>query len=73
MSVIASQQAITASPISAAMAAMIGLMAPLGSLFNYDDCVAATVDRRAMGAIATFNKGRVKDDPEYQRRLAEGY
>lgn len=30
ISVIASQQAITASPISAAMAAMIGLMAPLG-------------------------------------------
>ncbi|EOM9777014.1 anaerobic C4-dicarboxylate transporter family protein [Escherichia coli] len=52
ISVIASQQAITASPISAAMAAMIGV---------------------ATGALATFNKGKeLKDDPEYQRRLAEG-
>ncbi len=75
ISVIASQQAITASPISAAMAAMIGLMAPLGVSIStiMMICVPATLIGVAMGAIATFNKGKeLKDDPEYQRRLAEG-
>lgn len=75
ISVIASQQAITASPISAAMAAMIGLMAPLGISIStiMMICVPATLIGVAMGAIATFNKGKeLKDDPEYQRRLAEG-
>ncbi|NUU66376.1 anaerobic C4-dicarboxylate transporter [Enterobacteriaceae bacterium BIT-l23] len=75
ISVIASQQAITASPISAAMAAMIGLMAPLGISIStiMIICVPATLTGVALGAIATFNKGKeLKDDPEYQRRLAEG-
>ncbi len=75
ISVIASQQAITASPISAAMAAMIGLMAPLGISIStiMMICVPATLTGVALGAITTFNKGKeLKDDPEYQRRLAEG-
>lgn len=75
ISVIASQQAITASPISAAMAAMIGLMAPFGISIStiMMICVPATLIGVAAGAIATFNKGKeLKDDPEYQRRLAEG-
>lgn len=75
ISVIASQQAITASPISAAMAAMIGLMAPFGISIStiMMICVPATLIGVATGALATFNKGKeLKDDPEYQRRLAEG-
>ena len=75
ISVIASQQAITASPISAAMAAMIGQMAPFGSSIStiMMICVPATLIGVAAGAIATFNKGKeLNDDPEYQRRLAEG-
>lgn len=75
ISVIASQQAITASPISAAMAAMIGLMMPLGISISTIMliCVPATLIGVAAGAIATFNKGKeLKDDPEYQRRLSEG-
>lgn len=64
ISVIASQQAITASPISAAMAAMIGLMAPLGVSI-------ATI--MMICVPATFNKGKeLADDPEYRRRLAAG-
>lgn len=57
------------------MAAMIGLMAPLGVSIStiMMICVPATLIGVAMGAIATFNKGKeLKDDPEYQRRLAEG-
>ncbi|MCM2444982.1 anaerobic C4-dicarboxylate transporter [Rahnella sp. CG8] len=75
ISVIASQQAITASPISAAMAGMIGLMAPLGiSIFTIMIiCVPATLIGVAIGAMSNFNKGKeLKDDPEYQRRLVEG-
>lgn len=75
ISVIASQQAITASPISAAMAAMIGLMAPFGISIStiMMICIPATLIGVVVGAIATFNKGKeLKDDPEYQRRLAEG-
>ncbi|GAA3879775.1 MULTISPECIES: anaerobic C4-dicarboxylate transporter family protein [Gibbsiella] len=75
ISVIASQQAITASPISAAMAAMVGLLAPLGVSIStiMMICVPATLIGVAAGAIATFNKGKeLKDDPEYQRRLSEG-
>ncbi|RPH21575.1 anaerobic C4-dicarboxylate transporter [Buttiauxella warmboldiae] len=75
ISVIASQQAITASPISAAMAAMIGLMAPFGISIStiMMICIPATLIGVATGAIATFNKGKeLKDDPEYQRRLVEG-
>lgn len=75
ISVIASQQAITASPISAAMAAMIGLMAPLGVSIAtiMMICVPATLIGVAAGAVATFNKGKeLADDPEYQRRLAAG-
>ncbi len=51
ISVIASQQAITASPISAAMAAMIGLMAPLGVSIStiMMICVPATLIGVAMG------------------------
>ncbi len=54
---------------------MIGLMAPLGVSIStiMMICVPATLIGVAMGAIATFNKGKeLKDDPEYQRRLAEG-
>ncbi|WJV62901.1 anaerobic C4-dicarboxylate transporter family protein [Pectobacteriaceae bacterium CE70] len=75
ISVIASQQAITACPISAAMAAMIGFMAPLDVSISSIMlvCVPATLIGVAAGALATLSMGKeLADDPEYQRRVKEG-
>ena len=75
ISVIASQQAITACPISAAMAAMIGFMAPLDISISSIMlvCVPATLIGVAAGAVSTFSKGReLADDPEYQHRVQLG-
>lgn len=70
---IASQQAITASPVSAATAAMIGLLAThgvgLGTILLI--CVPSTVLGVIIAALAQLRIGKeLKDDPEYQRRLA---
>ncbi|MEH2921868.1 anaerobic C4-dicarboxylate transporter family protein [Samsonia erythrinae] len=75
ISVIASQQAITACPISAAMAAMIGFMMPLdiGISSIMLVCVPATLIGVAAGALSAFSMGKeLADDPEYQRRVQEG-
>jgi anaerobic C4-dicarboxylate transporter DcuB len=75
ISVVASQLAITACPISAAMAAMIGFMAPLniGITDIMSVCVPATLVGVAVGAIACLKMGKeLVNDPEYQRRLQEG-
>ena len=75
IAVIASQQAITASPISAAMAAMIGFMAPLGIGMGtiIAICVPATLIGVLLGAISVYRKGaELENDPLYQQRLAEG-
>ncbi|WP_409308483.1 anaerobic C4-dicarboxylate transporter family protein [Pectobacterium sp. B1J-3] len=75
ISVIASQQAITACPISAAMAAMIGFMMPLDISISSIMlvCVPATLIGVAAGALSTFSMGKeLADDPEYQRRVKEG-
>jgi anaerobic C4-dicarboxylate transporter DcuA len=75
---IASQQAITASPVAAATAAMIGLFAEKG-LTNWGlpqilmICVPATLAGVVVAAIVSMFIGKdLKDDPEYQARLKAG-
>jgi anaerobic C4-dicarboxylate transporter DcuA len=75
---IASQQAITASPVAAATAAMIGLFAEKG-LTHWGlpqilmICVPATLTGVVAAAIVSMFLGKdLKDDPEYQARLASG-
>ena len=75
---IASQQAITASPVAAATAAMIGLFAEKGvSQWGLPQilmiCVPATLMGVIVAAIVSMFVGKdLKDDPEYQKRLAAG-
>jgi len=75
---IASQQAITASPVAAATAAMIGLFAEKG-MADWDlpeilmICVPSTLTGVLLAAIVSMFLGKdLKDDPEYQARLAAG-
>lgn len=75
IAVIASQQAITASPISAAMAAMVGFMAPLGISMGtlILICVPATLIGVVLGAISVYRKGvELENDPVYQKRVEAG-
>jgi anaerobic C4-dicarboxylate transporter DcuA len=75
VSTIASQQAITASPVSAAMAAMIALYEPLGVGLPQIMliCVPATILGVIAAALIQTRVGKeLKDDPEYQRRLSAG-
>jgi anaerobic C4-dicarboxylate transporter DcuA len=72
---IASQQAITASPVSAATAVMIGLLAThgfgLGQILLI--CVPSTLIAVLAAAFVQLRVGaELKDDPEYQRRLQAG-
>jgi anaerobic C4-dicarboxylate transporter DcuA len=72
---IASQQAITASPVSAATAAMITILASRG--FGLVQilliCVPSTLLAVLIAAFAQLRVGKeLKDDPEYQRLLASG-
>ena len=75
---IASQQAITASPVAAATAAMIGLFAEKGlTQWGLPEilmiCVPATLIGVVAGAIVSMFLGKdLNDDPEYQARLAAG-
>src|SRR5512134_1455228 len=75
---IASQQAITASPVAAATAAMIGLFAEKG-LTDWGlpeilmVCVPATLTGVVAAAIISMFIGKdLEDDPEYQARLKAG-
>jgi anaerobic C4-dicarboxylate transporter DcuA len=75
ISVIASQQAITASPISAATVALLLLVSgagiTLGGLMAV--CIPATLAGVLAGALVASRLGKELDqDPEYQRRLAAG-
>lgn len=75
IAVIASQQAITASPISAATVALLGLLAGFDiSLFDIlKVTVPATLIGVLVGAFCSMKVGKeLEDDPEYQRRLNEG-
>ena len=72
---IASQQAITASPVSAATAAMIGLLAVhhIGLLQILMICVPSTLIAVFIASLVQLRIGKeLKDDPEYQKRLASG-
>lgn len=72
---IASQQAITASPVSAATAAMIGLLAAhgLGLVQILLICVPSTLVAVVVAAFVQLRVGKeLKEDPEYQRRLRAG-
>ena len=77
IAVIASQQAITASPISAATVALLGLLTMAGydvTLFDIlKVSVPATLVGVLVGAFASLRVGKeLVDDPEYQKRLAAG-
>lgn len=75
---IASQQAITASPVAAATAAMLGLFAEKGiTQWGLPQilmiCVPATLAGVVAAAIVSMFIGKdLKDDAEYQARLAAG-
>jgi anaerobic C4-dicarboxylate transporter DcuA len=75
---IASQQAITASPVAAATAAMIGLFAEKGmTQWGLPQilmiCVPATLIGVLAAAVISMFVGKdLKDDPEYQARLKSG-
>ena len=75
---IASQQAITARPVAAATAAMIGRFAEKGmTQWGLPQilmvCVPATLTGVVAAAIVSMFVGKdLKDDPEYQARLAAG-
>ena len=72
---IASQQAITASPVSAATAAMITILGAhgYGLIQILLICVPSTLLAVVIAAIVQLRVGKeLKDDPEYQRLLASG-
>ncbi len=75
IAVIASQQAITASPISAATVALLGMLAPFG--ITLADIlmisIPSTLFGVLIGAIVASRIGKELDqDPEYLKRVKEG-
>jgi len=75
ISAIASQQAVTASPISAATVALVGLLAGQGVTLKHILLISvpATLLGVLAGAFSVAFLGKdLKDDPEYQDRLAKG-
>lgn len=72
---IASQQGITASPISAATVALLGMLAGFGvTLFDIlKICIPATIIGILAGAFYSMYVGKeLADDPEYIKRLNAG-
>lgn len=76
ISVIASQQAITASPLSAATAALLALLSKdteVGLAQILMICIPSTFIGCMLGALSVYRMGTdLKDDPIYQKRLTEG-
>ncbi|MBR6774955.1 MAG: anaerobic C4-dicarboxylate transporter [Bacteroidales bacterium] len=75
IAVIASQQAITASPISAATVALLGLLSGFDiTLFDIlKITIPATLIGVLVGALASMKVGKeLVDDPEYLKRLKSG-
>ncbi|MFM9957600.1 MAG: anaerobic C4-dicarboxylate transporter family protein [Phycisphaerales bacterium] len=82
ISVIASQQAITASPLSAATAGLLGILGAANMQINGTPvqlwhilavCIPSTIIGCLAGAIAASFMGKpLADDPVYQERLAQG-
>ncbi|KII79286.1 anaerobic C4-dicarboxylate transporter [Vibrio renipiscarius] len=75
IAVVASQIAITASPISAAVVAFSAMLAPVGVdyLTLLAVCIPTSFLACMIGAfVANFMGCELKDDPIYQQRLAQG-
>ncbi len=77
ISVIASQQAITASPISAATVALLSMLDGNGYNITLLDILMISIPCTLIGVLAgalySMHVGKeLVDDPEYQRRLANG-
>ncbi|ASA57603.1 anaerobic C4-dicarboxylate transporter [Vibrio gazogenes] len=75
IAVVASQIAITASPISAAVVFFSGILEPLGVgyLMLLAVCIPTTFAACMVGAfVANFLGKDLEDDPIYQERLAKG-
>ena len=75
IAVIASQQGITASPISAATVALLGMLAGFGvSLFDIlKICIPSTIIGILAGALYSMRVGKeLINDPEYIKRVKEG-
>lgn len=75
ISVIASQQAITASPLAAATAALLTILDDQGVTLSRIllVCIPSTLIGVVAGALSVWRKGvELQDDPEYQKRLASG-
>ena len=72
---IASQQGITASPISAATVALLGMLSGFGiTLFDIlKICIPSTIIGILAGAFYSMRMGKeLANDPEYIKRLKEG-
>lgn len=72
---IASQQGITASPISAATVALLGMLSGFGiTLFDIlKICLPATIIGILAGAVYSMHVGKeLAEDPEYIKRLKAG-
>ena len=75
IAVIASQQGITASPISAATVALLGMLTGFGvSLFDIlKICIPSTIIGILAGAFYSMRVGKeLVNDPEYIKRVKEG-
>lgn len=77
IAVIASQQAITASPISAATVALLSLLAGHGFDITLGNILMISIPCTLIGvivsALCSLRVGKeLKDDPEYLRRVKEG-
>ncbi|MDR1200282.1 MAG: anaerobic C4-dicarboxylate transporter [Tannerellaceae bacterium] len=77
IAVIASQQAITASPISAATVALLSMLGDNGFNITLIDILVVTIPCTLLGVLAgafySMHVGKeLIDDPEYKRRLASG-
>lgn len=75
IAVVASQVAVAASPISAAMVALVTILAPLnvGYLQALAIVIPTTFIGCFVGAIVASRQGKeLEDDPVYQERLAAG-
>lgn len=77
ISVIASQQAITASPLAAATAALLGLLSAADGSIGMREilliCIPSTLIGCVLGAVSVCRKGVELDkDPVYIERMANG-
>lgn len=77
IAVIASQQAITASPISAATVALLSMLGDSGFNITLIDILMVTIPCTLVGVLVgafySMHVGKeLADDPEYKRRLASG-